>query len=768
MEDKILAKSVRNPGKPEHAETLMGHTQMVVRSFQILFGPGTSTQFSKDWIRFFRLEKSALKAFYLHGLAACGLHDTGKANNGFQEMVSRKKGIQVIRHEHLSGLFLYLPAVGSWLKQFPGLDARILFAAVAGHHLRTSFENFAQPLDADLKIFRVYPNAIMEILNFTGKMIDPSVAEIELEIPDVWDFDGSMTFDPVRLRDDIKKKELMKFTRELKKNPSLNGMVMAVRAGLILADSAGSAVAREGKNLDSWLKDAFGAKLSCEDIQLKVIAPRIEQIRAKKGYFDWNGFQDAAENLPRRSLLLAPCGSGKTLAAWRWVKAQLNRKPAARVLFLYPTRATATEGFRDYVSWAPESDAALIHGTSDYELENMFSQPEDVRFGRDYTTEDRMFALGYWYRKIFSATVDQFLGFMQQSYRSICLLPLLSESVVVFDEVHSFDRSLFSALKRFLNNFDVPALCMTASLPPARRKDLLQDCGLTLFPSESGQFDDLEGLAGMPRYTLHRIEGQEEAESIAVSACGMGKRVLWVVNTVSRCQMLAKKLGAVCYHSRFKLEDRKQMHDTVIQAFQKERNPILAVTTQVCEMSLDLDADVLISEVAPITSMIQRMGRCNRHARLEEKRMGQVYVYTPEDEAPYTMGDLVGVRAFLQEIEGGVISQRKLEALLEKHGPSDVEVEKYSAFLESGTWAMSREYSLREESHFTVNAILDNDLSTYFDLRTHKKPIDRLLVPVPRRFAYNHPKLQRFPMLAPSTYYSPEFGFLEYPLEEIL
>ena len=50
-----------------------------------------------------------------------------------------------------------------------------------------------------------------------------------------------------------------------------------------------------------------------------------------------------------------------------------------RVIFLYPTRATATEGFKDYVAWAPEADAGLIHGTAAYELDGMFANPATAR-----------------------------------------------------------------------------------------------------------------------------------------------------------------------------------------------------------------------------------------------------------------------------------------------------------------------------------------------------------------------------------------------------
>ena len=239
---------------------------------------------------------------------------------------------------------------------------------------------------------------------------------------------------------------------------------------------------RENKHLRHWLETAFREELDDTYIENNIIAPRVREIEQRKGRFKWSDFQIAAEDLGRLALLLAPCGSGKTLAAWRWIKARLKQQPAARVIFLYPTRGTATEGFRDYVSWAPEADASLLHGTAAYELDGMFSNADDERSGKDFTTEARLYALGFWHRRVFSATVDQFLGFMQQIYRSACLLPVLADSVVVIDEVHSFDRSLFSALKLFLKHFHVPVLCMTASLPQVRRQELVDECGLEVFP----------------------------------------------------------------------------------------------------------------------------------------------------------------------------------------------------------------------------------------------------------------------------------------------
>ncbi len=123
-----------------------------------------------------------------------------------------------------------------------------------------------------------------------------------------------------------------------------------------------------------------------------------------------------------------------------------------------------------------------MHGTSAFDLAGMFENPPegDERKGRTLMRSmRRLYSLTYWSRRMFSATVDQFLAFMQYGYGPVCMLPVLADSVVVIDEVHSFDRNMFAALKDFLTNFKVPVLCMTATLTPDSRRDDLIACGLT-------------------------------------------------------------------------------------------------------------------------------------------------------------------------------------------------------------------------------------------------------------------------------------------------
>ncbi len=402
----------------------------------------------------------------------------------------------------------------------------------------------------------------------------------------------------------------------------------------------------------------------------RIILDRIEDLRRLDKWTNWNEFQIACDNLPSRSLLLAPCGSGKTLGAWRWIAAQVKQRPVKRVLFLYPTRATATEGFKDYVSWAPEADAALMHGTADYDLDDMFPA-EDPRSGKRVfnDVDPRLFAIRHWSKRVFSATVDQFFAFMSYAYGPMCLLPVLADSVIVVDEVHSFDRSMFSALLAFLNAFDIPVLCMTATMQAGRKAQISPLMG-QVYEDRPGE---LAQIAKANRYKVTRIE-EPHAERIVREAVReqpdgtCGKRVLWVVNQVSRAQSIAQKLSdigvqLVCYHSRFRLRDRVDRHRETVGTVKAGQPAAVAISTQVCEMSLDIDADVLITEECPISSLIQRMGRCRRgRDELASKGPGDVFIYRPAKEMVYSRDDLAGLPDFLAFLQTkAAVSQSDLE-----------------------------------------------------------------------------------------------------------
>jgi len=761
----LFAKSARNGRQP----TLVEHTRDVLKAFDTLFGSASDpSRTALQWMRFFYLGEGQLEKFFVNSRLAICFHDLGKANDGFQSVVTDRRKAQVVRHEHLSVMLLASDPLKSWLSSRSDIDFELILSAVGSHHLRFKEDEFGAWL-ADRTRF--------EMLDFSELLLDPAYI-LESEAPAIDKLVGKWMREDLPI--DFLKHLARKFNRRVRpvihslassgglRDEPRHRLLLAVRAALIAADSAGSGLTRENKSVTVWLEEAFEEKevINAGYIQDNVIAPRKRNIEESKGTpFCWNDFQVGASHLSDRALMLAPCGAGKTLAAWRWIAGRLAVHPAARILFLYPTRGTATEGFRDYVSWAPETDAALLHGTAMYDLEGMFENG-DERASRDYTVERRLFALGQWPKRIFSATVDSFLGFMASQYASVCLLPLLADSVVVIDEVHSFSSGMFSSLVKFIEKFDVPVLCMTASLPPKRRQRLLE-VGLQLFPEDESHLADLERIARHPRYRVRVIE-RGDARDTASHALDEGKRVLWVVNQVDKCQGIYLKMceqhqgtPAFCYHSRFRLCDRHKRHEEVIRLFRSSRGDegSLVVSTQVCEMSLDLDADVLITEIAPVPSLIQRMGRCCREKEPGDRR-GEVFAYEPEDPLPYDSDDILKAIAFINEMTRKTdISQSDLSEYLDQL-VSPWEADRYEAFWQSGFWASAHEHQFREGLDYNVDCVLDTDIDEYLEARSRKLiSAPGYVLPVPKSEKPKSDGRLRHLRVAASAKYSPVLGY---------
>jgi CRISPR-associated endonuclease/helicase Cas3 len=770
MSKTILAKTPYNGVEVD----LFVHTSSVLEATGHLFGTADHpTCLGKAWLRLFRINEDEKASFLRHLSLAAIFHDLGKANDGFQRAV-RRRSEQVIRHEHLSGLLLHQEPIRSWLTSADGLELSILASAVVSHHVKVSYEEMGRKL--------IEGNHSI-VVDWGAEEVQQclKLAETFVGSPAPHCGNGALNLsgrDLTRERDGFRR-GAHDFERSLKPGDSQHRLLIAVKAGLIAADAVSSGLMREKLTLGEWLNSCFSAApLTADWIEENILKPRQREIKSQsRKPFVWREFQLAAGKLGQHALLLSACGTGKTLAAWKWIQAQLEVRPVSRVIFLYPTRATATEGFRDYVSWAGPDFGTLQHGTSAYDLIGMFDNPRDLRYGKDFQVQERLFALGYWPKRVFSATVDSFFAFMRNQYASLCMLPVLCDSVVVVDEVHSFDRSMFTALERFLNFFDIPVFCMTATLPQDRERVLREVCKMEVFPSDVQAFSDLREQATFPRYLLS-LERRENIKGQVLKALSNREKakVLWVMNTVPRCQEIAlttaleiqKEIPGLwvrCYHSRFRLKDRKSRHEEVIKAFKEETGPMLLVSTQVCEMSLDLDADVLVTEMAPVSSLIQRMGRCCREAKPQSGRVGKVIIYHPENDRPYDPESLKEGRLFVDDMLKAPqpLSQALLGDYMEKMDvASPFAQEGYVGFLDSKMYAMGRDESFREGDEFTVDAVLDEDVEKYLRAKNSGSPeAAGFVLPVPKRFASENARLGRFLHQAPASHYDPEFGFCE-------
>jgi CRISPR-associated endonuclease/helicase Cas3 len=814
LPDKLLAKSKRE-GRDivTLEEHLLDTEKVAVHLFNL------TKRLGKNWCRFFKISTPEQQEIFLLNLRVAALfHDIGKANEDFYNAVDGKGSKeQTLRHEHLSALILCLPTVRSWLAQNSDLDLDIITGAVLSHHLKacnddktsSNGENYewGQPKNTNrtkINLYLTHPEIttilckIERVANLSSRELPELSYKEWSENDSIWDKALADGFSAAS-----------KLKKSLAKNENRKLLLAAVKAGLIAADGVASGLVRESKSIIDWIDEVVHSEtITADEIAREIIYPRLGQILAKsqKCKFDLEKFR-SEYNTPeklgqlreekvkkfqqqlsfqsQRTLLLAGCGVGKTLAAWIWAEAIAKEYQVSKVIFLYPTRGTALEGFKDYVSWAPEADAALVTGTARYELEAIRENPdggENTQKVFRTEAEERLFAFGFWSKRFFSATVDQFLSFMEHGYQSICLLPALADSLVIVDEVHSFDRSMFDNLISFLKHFDIPVLCMTATLPKSRREELVK-AGLNVYPTDADRVKspELIKLEETERYQLHQVDSFNAAYEKAVEAYQEGKRVLWVVNTVDRCIAIAKqleykdKITAITYHSRFTLADRQKVHSLTVEAFSSSQDRsnegVIAITTQVCEMSLDLDADVLITEIAPISSLVQRFGRANRHLF---RPFADIYIYRLPDKLikPYDKEELLKSQEFLVSLGDGKISQYRLAQGLEDFAKAERQADGEATFLNSGYFATPG--SFRDESDYTIPCILDRDLPTVEKIMDRKSKEkyrkEQYIIQIPRQSAQveNKPAwMPKYLGIAPSDKYSNNRGFMTKEWQEV-
>ena len=306
--------------------------------------------------------------------------------------------------------------------------------------------------------------------------------------------------------------------------------------------------------------------------------------------------------------LRAPTGTGKTEALLLWAG------DTERLLYLLPTQATTNAMWQRLQKIYGKDAVALAHGRASYMLRRESDEdPLDARlFGSVFA------------RPVTVATLDQYLlahlhGRHWEERRT-----LARRATVVLDEIHAYEPYTLGLLLEALEREPPARLALAGATLPEPLLDL--------FPR--GRL--IEAEPELWQRTRHRIELQEgslleEGPEQALRFVREGKRVLVIANTVRDAQTLYQKLaetgwqGLTLLHARFVLRDRMQKEEQVSKA---EPGTIF-IATQVVEVSLDISYDVLITELAPVDALVQRMGRVNRKG---EHAPAPVLIYTQWSE----------------------------------------------------------------------------------------------------------------------------------------
>lgn len=348
----------------------------------------------------------------------------------------------------------------------------------------------------------------------------------------------------------------------------------------------------------------------------------------------------------------APMGMGKTEAAL-WAAYQLLvAGKATGIYFALPTQATSNRmhlRMSEFVRRISRTSntSRLIHGNSWLMDQTAGLLPvatsrdsasEDARTGRDWFESAKRaliapFGVG---------TIDQALLGVVAAKHFFVRHFALAGKVVILDEVHSYDLytgTLIDKLITTLEALGCTVIVLSATLTGKRRGQIVS-CSIDVpddaelpYPLITGRSEGLSvkpTAARPPDSRAVKVDfiSSEKAAEEAIELAKNGGAVLWICNTIDSAQkqyrrfmkLAGKEFPIGLLHSRFPFWRREELETEWMERFGKNgqtRCGSILVSTQVVEQSVDLDADLMITELAPTDMLLQRLGRLWRHERGE-------------------------------------------------------------------------------------------------------------------------------------------------------
>lgn len=611
------------------------------------------------------------KAFWSCMFWSCFLHDFGKTCSGFQASL---RGGQRWPHRHEVFSLLFLEwSTNDWSDE----ETLWISAAILSHHREPGylFELY-DVMDKDYTIelikgvIRDIGRKNVELLwnwlhDFTGvwiKELDfekngirtPIWQERDKAVNDLYSHGAESIYNHFR--------KYRSLIRSLQKEKAKRKILsLAVRGLMNLTDYSASAGTGEAISNELPSPTQF---LDARKLEVDKLYSHQKECMSTKGL----------------TLLVAPTGSGKTESAILWALSQNNnfdRPP--KLFYMLPYQTSMNAMYDRFQQYGFKKKVGLEHGRSVLALykriideqKNTYSAAQEARLSK------QLARLNYYSVKILSPYQLLKALFRLKPYELI--LYDYFNATVILDEIHAYEPSrlalIFGLIYFLQNNFNTHFFITTATLPSLIERKIEECIGMTTkIQADHSLFKKFQ------RHRICLLDGEVYNDVFIkkiTEIARTGKSVLVCVNRVKKAQsvyqLIQNKLAnqdssikVLLLHGRFNARDRLQIEKEINDmtgVLSITRKPVILVATQVVEVSLDIDLDIIFTEPAPLEALMQRFGRINRRMK---QRIADVFI-------------------FRQPADGQKIYQDKLVIntleLLERHNQAPLQEDKVSEWL---------------------------------------------------------------------------------------
>lgn len=500
---------------------------------------------------------------------ACRIHDLGKVNLVFQAMICPKlaekfyidvRKTQQIPHGFLSAVTISLDEFDDLSELFSDKDFGPFITAVYYHHDREDHYNSPAIRKYAEKY---YMKQIEEYLNRKIRKLNCS------------------NLDDLLFRNNVYTGKYIPDSNAWKEYLLIKGLL---------------------NKFDYTVSAGYENAESAIDLHEKKLVKNIEKFLNGKELRPAQKFMKM--NTDKNLIVIAPTGSGKTEASLLWMNGEKS-------FYTLPLKVSSNAIYLRIKENYEYKDVALLHSDAMAVYLREYNGNEDI--GEKYE-RSKMLS-----QPLTVCTVDQLFRFVYRALGTEIFAATLKYSKLVLDEIQAYEPRVIATIiygLKMIQEMGGKFAIITATFPPVL-KYFMEQYGLV--EGKQYIFKDFTGKEyQVEKYPRHKVEIRHSEMNLdEIRLRGKNRKVLVICNTVSKAQKFYKKLegeNVWLLHSKYIRRDRAFLERKIME-FSESGESGIWITTQIVEASLDIDFDILYTEMCTADSLLQRMGRCNRKGR---------------------------------------------------------------------------------------------------------------------------------------------------------